>query len=101
MRDFCNTEMLSSHLDSRFVFCERCHVKRCGYCGGVLTIKFRKSRYQDIAEWVVPKKVSEFLIQISRSFICSKCGRRFPYKSDFIRYIFWEIRVFHLNLFLH
>ena len=58
-------------------------------------MKIRKSNYEDIAEWVIPKKILEFLIKLSRPFLCGQCGRKFPYKSDFARYIFWELRVLY------
>lgn len=101
MRCWCGVEMLPWRLDSRFVFCKRCNVEKCGFCGGVLTMKIRKSRYQDIAEGIIPKKILEFLIKLSRPFLCGQCGRKFPYKSDFIRYIFWELRVFSWKLCRH
>ncbi len=43
-----------------------------------------------VAEWIVPKKILELLISEMRSH-CEGCGRGYPSKSIFLKYLFWEL----------
>lgn len=93
-----NTKISRCPRDRRLAFCWYCNVPLCGRCGSTLTARYPgRKPWEDLLEWIVPKKILEFMLKARHFYRCEKCGRQYPFKRDILRYIFWEVRALFLR----
>ncbi len=89
----CGEQLVPYHRDKRMGFCKNgCNVFRCGWCGGIIAVSWTYYRAGSIWDWLVPKKILESVFYSSTAY-CWTCGRRYPSKSNIIKYLFWEMKV--------
>lgn len=89
----CGGQTGRFHKDRRLASCKHCNLARCGRCGDTLMIKYSiPAQFVDLFEWVVPKKILEYILEARQFCRCEKCGWKYPFKRDIFRYIFWELK---------
>jgi hypothetical protein len=89
----CDKLLIPYDQDKRMGFCKGgCNIFRCGWCGNTIEIHWTYYKADSFWDWLVPKKIMQSVIH-SPTALCRKCGRKYPSKTNMVKYLFWEAKV--------